>query len=103
MRQGREHEAQISDGSSLTSQRPDPFFSVARRQLSQPKCGMRNIQEMSNPFVTEATDLKMTIKLCLDKCHSMYVPFTREAQDSDSQEKLIYTVDVMKLLAKAKL
>ena len=33
----------------------------------------------------------------------MYVPFTREEQESDSLDKLIYTVDVMKLLAKAKL
>ena len=62
---------------------------------------MRNIQEMPKPLLTEASDLKMTI--CLDKCHSMYVSFTSEAQDSDSLDKLIYTVDVMKLLAKAKL
>lgn len=33
----------------------------------------------------------------------MYVSYTREAQDSGSQDKVIYTVDVVKLLAKAKL
>ena len=99
--EAREHEAQSSDGSPPTSQRPDPFFSLARQQLGQPMCGMKNVQEMSKSLVTEASDLKMTI--CLDKCHSMYVPYTREAQDSGSQDKVIYTVDVVKLLAKAKL
>ena len=99
--EAKEKEAQSSDGSPLTSQRPDPFFSMARQQLGQPKCGMKNMQEMSKPLVTEASDLKMTI--CLDKCHSTYVPYTGEAQDSGSQDKLIYTVDVVKLLAKAKL
>lgn len=99
--EAKEQKAQSSDSFSLTSQRPDPFLSVARRQLGQQKCGRRNIQEMPKPLVTEASDLKMTI--CLDKCHLMYVPFTSEAQDSGSQDKLIYTVDVMKLLAKAKL
>lgn len=97
----REHEAQSSDGSPATSRRPDPFFSLARQQLGQLKCGMKNIQEMSKPLLTEASDLKMTI--CLDKCHSMYVPYTRKAQDSGSQDKVIYTVDVVKLLAKVTL